>query len=518
MKLLIVDDEELTRTGVISSINWEEIGITDILQADDGMNGLEMAQKYKPEIILCDVRMPRMDGITMLEHLESLLPDTVAIFMSGYSDKEYLKAAIKLKAVNYIEKPLQPAEIRQAVIEARELYLQKMRSHYGEVMQSVEVASRLALQLTAPYGNNKDTISHLIKELSLTITPETSFTSLIIKLDSFADFAAYDTSVYEDFQNFLKSQQMDCIFAEKRGHHLVYFIFCSTQPSKEVFSLIGNYLNFLCASYENYYIAMGETVKGIAHAYQSYESAVILLQSSFFFPNRTLLTPAVFQEEPRLEKALPDSFEKLFAESLSAKAPGHTDELLEKLYLFFEKNHTLFPNQAKDLYYKLFLLVENARTQQQLNTGLSEKEKNISDAMEHCFTFEQLHQTLFNRVHQFFEDVQNTVQENSTIFLIKEYISQNYMKESLSVKDISTHVFLSTSYVCTFFKNETGQTLNQYLTEFRMKKAKELLMDPRYKITEISSRVGYSDGNYFGKSFKKYSGYSPSEFREKLIK
>ena len=87
------------------------------------------------------------------------------------------------------------------------------------------------------------------------------------------------------------------------------------------------------------------------------------------------------------------------------------------------------------------------------------------------------------------------------------------MNETLSVKDISDHVFLSTSYVCTFFKNETGQTLNQYLTEYRMEKAKQLLSDPRYKITDISSRVGYSDGNYFGKSFKKYTGFSPSEYR-----
>ena len=108
MKLLIVDDEELTRTGLISSIDWDSLGITEILQADDGVNGLEMARLHKPEIILCDVRMPRMTGIAMLERLEKILPDCVPIFMSGYSDKEYLKAAIKLKAVNYIEKPLHP--------------------------------------------------------------------------------------------------------------------------------------------------------------------------------------------------------------------------------------------------------------------------------------------------------------------------------------------------------------------------------------------------------------------------
>ena len=67
MKLLIVDDEELTRTGVISSLDWTALGIDEVLQADDGVHGLETARLYKPEIILCDVRMPRMDGISMLE-------------------------------------------------------------------------------------------------------------------------------------------------------------------------------------------------------------------------------------------------------------------------------------------------------------------------------------------------------------------------------------------------------------------------------------------------------------------
>lgn len=99
---------------MISSLDWSSLGIDEVIQADDGVHGLETARLYKPEIILCDVRMPRMDGITMLERLEKLLPDSVAIFMSGYSDKEYLKAAIKLKAVNYIEKPFSLSEIEDA--------------------------------------------------------------------------------------------------------------------------------------------------------------------------------------------------------------------------------------------------------------------------------------------------------------------------------------------------------------------------------------------------------------------
>ena len=103
------------------------------------------------------------------------------------------------------------------------------------------------------------------------------------------------------------------------------------------------------------------------------------------------------------------------------------------------------------------------------------------------------------------------------VFQIKEFIQQNYAAPSLSVPDVSEHVHLSPSYVCTVFKNETGQTLNQYLTDYRIKMSKQFLSDPRYKIADISSKVGYSDGNYYSKAFKKIVGLSPSEYREKML-
>ena len=164
----------------------------------------------------------------------------------------------------------------------------------------------------------------------------------------------------------------------------------------------------------------------------------------------------------------------------------------------------------------MFLALTDARRQLILST--TGNDETISEMIEQCFTYEDLHRILLEKTDRFFTELQTAVQENPTILLIKDYISKNYMNETLSVKDISSHVFLSASYVCTYFKNETGLTLNQYLTEYRMEKAKQLLSDPRYKITDISSQVGYSDGNYFGKSFKKYSGLSPSEYREKTLR
>ncbi len=519
MKLLIVDDEELTRVGVVSSINWKSLGIDEVLQADDGINGLEVARRCRPEIILCDVRMPRMNGIAMLEQVEQILPDTVSIFMSGYSDKEYLKAAIRLKTVNYVEKPLDPAEIQEAVLEAIRLYRQKQHSHRGEELHSLQTASRLALQLTVPYETNQESIRELSEELGIHLYPDMFVASVIVHPQTIPDhtWLSYD-AIGQRIQDYIKEWKLDCIYIEKKPQHLVYFLLGSTRPSDAAFEEMLRFIGRCYADFGNYHIAAGEPCKGISSAYHSYADAVILLQSSFFFPAGMLLTPD-FLSRIGNEPEEPDfavSMESAFAKTISSMDEDACGRFLETLNRHYDSNHSLLPNQVRDLYYKLFLVLEEVGRERRLTE--STPADNIMDAIENAFTYHELHQALAGRTHRFFEEAQQSAPENPTIAQIKDYIGKNYQNDLLSVKDISSHVFLSVSYVCTYFKNETGQTLNQYLTEYRMERAKELLQDPRYKIADISSKVGYSDGNYFGKSFKKYSGLSPSEYREKMTR
>lgn len=516
MKLLIVDDEELTRTGVISSINWESLGITEIFQADDGINGLQMAQTCRPEIILCDVRMPRMDGITMLERLETILPDSIPIFMSGYSDKEYLKAAIKLRAVNYIEKPLNPEEISEALKEAVSLHRQKLCSHRAETLHSLETASRLALSLTMPFPSHKEEIYGLAEELSLKLSPSSCFTSLILQMSPSMDLSSEESGTYfQEFKDFLCSFHMECLFVAKHSRYLIYFIVSPSALSPAFLKKAGDFLKSRFEHHGNFFLAAGDSLCGISRAYQSYASAVILLQSSYFFPVNAFLTAeSASQAAAHIEQeiaALPG--DEAFKKALSLKNQKQAEEFLNLLFHAFFQSPSFLPNQVKDLYYKLFDAVDTAGRQNQLLDP--SPADSIMAGIEACFSYEELHALLVSRTEDFFQRLFEAAPENPTIFLIKEYISDNYQKETLSVKDIGDHVFLSASYVCTFFKNETGKTLNQYLIEYRIEQAKQLLRDPRYKIADISSKVGYSDGNYFGKSFKKYTGLSPSEYRER---
>ena len=179
----------------------------------------------------------------------------------------------------------------------------------------------------------------------------------------------------------------------------------------------------------------------------------------------------------------------------------------------------LLPSQVKDIYYKYLVKLDENGIMNYVSLWSSEgvNPQSIWDSVLRCRTFSELHSLLAEKIEQYFDHLSRDTGENPLVFQVKEYLHQNYAISSLSVLDVSEYVNRSSSYICTLFKNETGQTLNQYLTNYRIKKSKQFLGDPRYKIADISSKVGYSDGNYYSKTFRKLVGLSPSEYREKIL-
>ncbi len=520
MKLLIVDDEELTRNGLVSSIDWENLGITEIRQACDGADGLKTARAFLPDIILCDVRMPRMNGITMLEQIEAFLPDVAAVFISGYSDKDYLKAAIRLKAVNYIEKPIDPAEIRETITRAVE-QCRMLRINKSDDRYANPKAAQLAYCFTIPYATCRDTVSSLCESFHNYFGGDRFkyITTFIVKLLDAPENPMELAGAYEELRLYLSRMHLQMICSEKRIHHLVFHIFGEHCTLDDSLQLIAQEMNRIFASCRERCIAIGDTACGVADAYHSYESAVIALQSSFFFEPGSILTAKGMSALPVADTTRIHEEVNRYITALGEDGEDQVQQALHSLEKLLRHRTGMLPNRLKGIYYEMFSCLYRMRKQNQLHPDfVLENQDNIMDIMDSCFSFFQLHRILTEKTAAYFRDFRNRSPENSIIYMIREYIGAHYPDAGLSVKSISEHVNMSASYTCTFFKNETGMTLNQYITDFRMKKAAQLLADPRSRINDISSQVGYNDGNYFSKSFRKYTGFSPSEYREQVIK
>ena len=117
LNILIVDDEKKTRDGLVKHIPWNKLGNFTLYEAENGLQAIEKAKEIHPDIVISDIRMPKMDGIEFAKQLRELYPQCKIIFFSGYSDKEYLKSAISLKAISYIEKPMDIDEISAVIKE-----------------------------------------------------------------------------------------------------------------------------------------------------------------------------------------------------------------------------------------------------------------------------------------------------------------------------------------------------------------------------------------------------------------
>ena len=153
INLLIVDDEIFTREGLLEMLPLDQLGITETRQAFDGIDALNVAKDFEPNILLTDVRMPRMNGIELAFEIRKLYPECSIIFMSGYSDKEYLKSAIALKAITYVEKPIELDELEDAIKSAI-----SENSKSKTLKDSIE--NKIVLEMSNEY--NKSNIENII--------------------------------------------------------------------------------------------------------------------------------------------------------------------------------------------------------------------------------------------------------------------------------------------------------------------------------------------------------------------
>ena len=132
MKLIVVEDEKIIRTGLLKHVPWQRLGVSEVEAAANGEEALAKTENFRPDIVLSDIRMPGMSGVDLCRKLREKFPEIEIIFSTGYADKEYLKAAIDLHAVGYVEKPvnvkLLSENVEEAVQRVRERRKQKKRT------------------------------------------------------------------------------------------------------------------------------------------------------------------------------------------------------------------------------------------------------------------------------------------------------------------------------------------------------------------------------------------------------
>lgn len=516
MKALLVDDEPLTIESLRKYITWDEFGIDELESANNGKEALELAKHFKPHIVVSDVRMPRMNGIEFATRLRETYPDSKIIFLSGYSDKEYLKSAIELKAVRYVEKPVKLDELILALRESISQYEleQTTRSVTKDYMEQQWISKWTQPQSTTfSFENNACSPSYAF--MNSRILP-----IAILTARSGDELENVDPSSH-DIVHWIRDHASYCSITGTVDSRTVLAILPADDLTMEIHAeraaFVLQELQKRFGSTFDFSLGIGPIVEKEAGFLESIQKAIDLSRLAFYKGYRRVFTGNhELLSDPEIA-VLDEELFKAFRTHLRNEQEQQACQMIEQQTTALRRIMDYNTQRVAGIYFHYLLaLHEFAMDKGLALTDRHQERIFIWKEIDEIATLEGLYSYVVDNVKAVFAQWKAKHAVGARVSEIYQFIQDHYHLSHLTTRMISDHAYLSQTYMCALFKKETGKTINEHITEVRIAKAKELLQDRHMKLYEIAASIGLTDANYFSSMFKKATGLTPTQYREKL--
>lgn len=502
-KMLIIDDEPATIEGIKSAINWPLMDISICGVATDGIKAIELINELNPDIILCDIRMPKLDGISLIKQIQLNHPDVKVIFISGYSDKEYLKSAISLNVIDYIYKPFELAELVKAVEKAKTACMQK------HITRERTLNDDIALNLI----QNGWISSSSLKNINIDL--DSYLITIIIRFNTNLEISSDIESIRVNQYSSDFCRVLDEIFNKRyvissvNNGYILHANISRTISLDEKMAKQLSQLFYIPKNYTKYMtVGISNPVKSSVYLRDSYCQARKAVLSAFLVGYGKL----IFYKDLSNKRFEPsDDLEDMFFDCIDKNNIASAIDFLKE-YIDYMRDCS--PEDIPAI--KDELLGIAFRLNQKLKKQTHTQREYITNIINLALDIKDIEQYLLRLLEQIQDDINNLDQKGRIIFDVEKFILENYDKD-LSIDKIAEHVYLTPTYLCHLYKKTTGRTLNQFILEVKMNKSKKLLTDTTLKISEIAKLLGYRNQNYFTKTFTKYFGVNPSTFRNKQL-
>lgn len=529
-KVLIVDDEYYFRQALKVSLPWDELELQLIGEAKNGEDALEQTRMLHPDIVMVDINMPIKDGLSFIEEAKAEGLGSKFIVLTGHSEFNYARNALQLGVSNYVLKPIDEEEIRSSICDIKNV-INKERIAKLELdnlkKQAVEKEALLRNQILNDWllGNlDSGHIEERLLRLGLDIVSPYYVTAVIdieaneerassISLDKSTIGNNMIRLVRQTAQQSLKCQGV------YNGKGQFVLIFGSKEKQLGQCEEICNTIRFkLADELDDYTVTIGLSNgnEGDEGVHSSYKEALYALKNRFIFGgNRVILYAQVTQPAAKVSLYTVDKRSKL----LMSMRSGNAQDVERWLTDFFDNARI---NQASlemllvaglEIFSTCMEFLEE--TSQDINEIIdSQSGTDLFQLIEDMHSIHEYEEWIRGLIRKLMVHVHANKSSRSAIIVeeIKAFIEANYSNEELKIEDIARAVHMNYNHLCYVFKKETACTINDYLTQFRMQKAKELFDRGCLIVQEVADKVGYSDANYFGKCFKKYSGITPSKY------
>lgn len=528
--LIIVDDEQDVREAVISTIDWESLGFRIVAEAENGREAFDLVERLNPDVLITDIKMPYMDGIELVRTVRETNPAVKIVMLTGFSEFEYAKSAIKYNIIEYMLKPISAQSmtetlqtIRKKLDDEREesSNLERLKSSYMESLPIIREGFLVSLVTSSqPLSGLRQQINKLGLKL-------TGCSNLVFTVDISSEglagssFATDDViMVLESVLNLVKRIVEKYMMAEcfRCGEKITVILSGSRAEIERYSSILMREISQSAEKSMGLRIVIGSSGRfdEFMQVQQAYHDSLAALNYRFAAGEDNIICIDDLEPGRRAAFRLPES---LTLELDALLKTGSSAEIGRFINSLFEQ---LLREKATAADYRLciFEIASVAvRATRVLNDPAEEAQGlSLIGELYNNKSVDEIRQKLKSQCTRLNEQISQQRQKNASIIIDQAwaYIRANYADANASVKSASQHLHVSPNYLSALFKKGTGDSLINALISVRMEKARELVQSTGMKVLEIAGHTGYTDQHYFSYCFKKHFGLSPNEMRSNL--
>ncbi|MNO41636.1 putative response regulatory protein [compost metagenome] len=537
--IVLVDDDLLALTKMKQLINLDQVKIVGEFTQPE--QAIEYLKRGKVDILITDMRMPKMDGITLIRKMKDLHPELQVIAVSSYEDFQYVKESFREGSVDYILKhTLNEDTLTKVLMEAISHVSETNRSEPNvEILQESRYAlkSRLVRQLLLNEISVTEAYNRFQKyQIQMNVT---STILVVCEIDDYRrmteDFSAEDrsiflTSVMDLMEKVLTKLPDKDIIRMDEGKYLLLFSYPHVRSQLYMYSTTRDYCKRLNYTLENMLnmklsISIGRSCTDLEDFVACYQSCVVTLHNKFFqgkgqvydaqHPLATdnisrinlstrdqLNLESIYTALSKGEDSFHDSIEKIFKQYVDLKYPISLIELqlIDLLNLGYKviKEQQMIKLQEDNPFNEMYQLIKKVETVDEMKGIVLAFYAKITENMS---AIQHMQTVSYNKY---------TIQ---AIEQIKRLYTNN-----ISLQDIADELDINATYLSKIFKADTALGFTEYLNRHRIEQAKHLIQSKKYRVKEIYGQVGFNQYNYFFKVFRQLTGLTPVEYEKQITK
>ena len=527
--VMIVDDEPIIRKGLKKIINWEEYDFNIVCEARDGEEALELLKEYSIDFIISDIKMQKITGIELLRKIRENGLDTLVLLLSGYDEFTYAQEGIRLGAFDYILKPLDAQKLKNILNNAYDKLAMKEKKDHEYNVNKIISGEKVLYDLLR--GKNLMLMDEYISQYNLPLI-KGKVQVAIVEINEI--IISSEDLTENDEWNYLNNEVNELIEKELKKSDIEHFsvldgdfgkriILVQTDKNIEISDFNQSFIEvlkeILKTSSEKYQIKLnigvGNAYNQLYSIYKSYLNAKEALKYKYVLGTNKLIQLDELAEIRKKNFVYPIEKEKALINSILIGKEDSSSILRELV----SEIASMLNSDIFSINIAFTQVVDNIYNNVLKKYSFLEDVYDLSQIINIGFlgveTLEDIEKQLIDNIEKLIDIIKeyNLNQSDNIVQKACEYVL-NHIDEDIALSSIANNLNISKNYLCSIFKQQTGENFLEYATKAKMERAKILLKRHDYKVYEVSDLLGYKETSYFSKLFKKHTGYTPAEYKK----